>query len=113
MAWAPDGRFIAGTVITPQGNRGAVYSCAANRLDVWSKGVGTYLQGTTWLPDSRRILGWDSERNSAVLWDTETGTSREIPGLPGPAEFQLTRDGRTLLMNHFIQEGDIWMLTLR
>jgi hypothetical protein len=28
-------------------------------------------------------------------------------------EFQLTRDGRTLLMNHFIQQGDIWMLTLR
>jgi sugar lactone lactonase YvrE len=96
--------------MTSQGNRAAVYSCATNRVDLGPEKV---LNGPTWLPDGRRILFWDYVRSKAVLWNRETNTSRDIPGLPGPSEFQLDRDGRTLLMNHSINEGDIWMLTLK
>jgi len=70
-------------------------------------------QGMTWLPDSRRLLGWDALRNTAVLWDAESRETRDIAGIPGPSEMGLSADGRTLVLNRTVLEGDIWLLTLK
>ena len=54
----------------------------------------------------------DERRNVAVLWDTVAQEARDIPGVPGPSELELSADGRTLILNRQIAEADIWMLTL-
>ena len=64
------------------------------------------------VPDGRRILAWDDRRDVATVWDTVARDVRDVSGLPGPSELDLSNDGRTLILNRQVAEADIWMLTL-
>ncbi len=112
IVWSPDGKFLAGSILTAQGSRAAVYSLGSKQVEVpaISEGMTT---APTWLPDSRRILGWDTLRNTAFLFNIETKTSQDLSGIPGPSDMSLSGDGRTLIVNQKVAEGDIWMLTLK
>jgi hypothetical protein len=116
LAWSPDGTRIAGWEITPQGNVPAIYTLASHRLepqrDRAGRDFGSWGGAAVWLPDGRRILAWDGRRDVAILWDTEAREFHDLPGLPGPSDLELSADGRTLVLNRQIAEGDIWMLTL-
>ena len=46
------------------------------------------------------------------MWDTVAQEVRDVPGLPGPSELDLSAEGRTLILNRRVSEADIWMLTL-
>jgi len=114
--WSPDGTRIAGQRIDPRGNEPAIYTLDADRLepqrDRGGRDFGSWDAGAVWLPDGRRILSWDIQRNAAVLWDTVALEVRDVPGIPGPSELDLSVDGRTLVVSRQIAEGDIWLLTL-
>ena len=88
-------------------------SVGTGRVDIAQGAGSSALQGTTWLPDGRRILGWDGAGDKAFLWDTQTQSRVRVPGIPGPCEVVLAADGRTLLINQTKTESDIWMLTLK
>ncbi len=116
LAWSPDGMRIAGRQITRQGVGPAIYTPASDRLepqrDRGGRDVWAWSGTAVWLPDGRRILAWDPGRDVAILWDTTAKEVRDIPGLAGPSDVDLSADGRTLVLNRRIAEGDIWMLTL-
>jgi hypothetical protein len=110
-AWSPDGTRIEGDVHLNPGRRPGVLLLSTRQIkareDDFPPG-----QSWAWLPDSRRLIGWDTRRNTATVWDTETGALRDVPGIPGPSDLRLSADGRMLLINHLIVEGDVWLLTL-
>jgi dipeptidyl aminopeptidase/acylaminoacyl peptidase len=114
--WSPDATRFAGQQIATQGGASAVYAPDSDRLEPLKDREGRPLDiwggGAVWLPDGRRVLSWDEQRNGAVLWDTVSRELRDVPGLPGPSEMELSADGRTLFLSRSVAEGDIWMLTL-
>jgi Tol biopolymer transport system component len=115
-SWSPDGGRIIGSQLGPRGPTPAIYTPGAGKLEVLRVPEGRDLGGwgitAVWLPDGKRILGWDSHRDVAVLWDLAAQELHDLPGIPGPSQMDLSADGRTLLLNHSIEEGDIWLLTL-
>jgi eukaryotic-like serine/threonine-protein kinase len=113
QAWSPDGKSIVGYVSSPRGNLAATYTLATGRVEELPGENGSGSIGVTWLPDSRRMLGWDTRRDTAVLWDLVSRSAVDVPGIPGMSDLKLTADGRTLFIQRTITEGDIWMLTLR
>ena len=114
LSWSPDGTRIAGREIT-EGVL-AIYTPGAGKLepqrDRAGRDFGKWDLGAVWLPDGRRILAWDNRRDVATVWDTVAREVRDVPGLPGPSELDLSTDGRTLILNRRVSEADIWMLTL-
>jgi Tol biopolymer transport system component len=114
LSWSPDGARIAGREIT-EGVL-AIYTPGADKLepqrDREGRDFGKWDLGAAWLPDGRRILAWDNRRGVATVWDTVAQEVRDVPGLPGPSELELSADGRTLILNRRVSEADIWMLTL-
>ena len=114
LSWSPDGTRIAGREITTRVP--AIYTPGADKLepqrDRGGRDFGNWESDAVWLPDGRRILSWDDRRDVATVWDTVTQEVRDVPGLPGPSELDLSADGRTLILNRQVSEADIWMLTL-
>jgi Tol biopolymer transport system component len=114
LSWSPDGSRIAGRRITE--DRPAIYDPGTDKLvpqvDRGGRDFGKWESGAVWLPDGRHILAWDGGRNVATLWDAVAQEARDIPGIPGPSDAALSDDGRTLILNRQIADGDIWMLTL-
>ncbi len=112
-AWSPDGKTMLGLGVTAQGNVPASYSLVTHRIELYRELPGGTAFATTWLPDSRRFLYWDVLRDAAVLWDIVTRVGTEVAGIPGPGELKLSADGRTLIVNRTVSEGDVWLLTLK
>ena len=114
LAFSPDGTRIAGRQITE--GVPAIYTPGVGKLepqrDRAGRDFGEWALGAVWLPDGRRILAWDNRRDVATVWDTVAQEVRDVPGLPGPSELNLSADGRTLILNRNVSETDIWMLTL-
>jgi Tol biopolymer transport system component len=114
LSWSPDGSRIAGREITE--DVPAIYTPGNHTLepqrDRAGRDFGRWSSDAVWFPDGRRILAWDDRRNVATVWDTGTREVRDIPGLPGPSELDLSADGRMLIFNRRVTETDIWMLSL-
>ncbi len=115
LSWSPDGTRIAGRQITE--GVPAIYTPGAGKLepqrDREGRDFGSWTSGVAvWLPDGRRILAWDNRRDVATVWDTVAQEFRDVSGLPGPSDLELSADGRTLILNRRVSETDIWMLTL-
>jgi serine/threonine protein kinase len=111
--WSPDGTTIGGITFTPQGPVGGTCSVKSGLVEHHEPMRAWNLLGIAWLPDSRRVVSWDFLRNAAVLSDVDARETRVLPGIPGPCELKLSRDGRTLLINRTLPEGKIWLLTLK
>jgi sugar lactone lactonase YvrE len=91
----------------------ATYSLDSRRVERHDKIHLWNFLGFAWLPDSRRVLYWDVLRGTAVVSDLDGTKVRDLADIPGPSEMKLSRDGRTLLVNRTILEGNIWLLTLK
>jgi hypothetical protein len=111
--WSPDAKSIGGFAFTAQGLIPATYTLASRRVAQHQRLGASVAFGWEWLPDSRRILYWDVLRNTAVVSDLDARETKDIPGIPGPSELKLSGDGRTLMVNRMILEGDVWLLTLK
>jgi Tol biopolymer transport system component len=113
LAWSPDGRSILAYEVDAKGTTIVVYTLATNQT-VRLPDSETYIDhGLTWMPDSRHLLSWHGPKNAAMLIDAQTGAAQEIPGMIGPAGYALSSNARLLFIDHTLESGDIWMLTLR
>jgi WD40 repeat protein len=109
--WSPDGRYLAGTSPWPWSIR--VYDLEADAFvetDPFPVGDRYTM---TWMPDSRRVLVWNEERQRFVTWDFRTGAVEPVAGLGStPGSAKVSPDGRVLYVLEDNVDGDIWMLTL-
>ncbi|HEX9800318.1 MAG TPA: LpqB family beta-propeller domain-containing protein [Thermoanaerobaculia bacterium] len=113
-AWSPSGRFLGGTEVDA--------SRRALSIGAFEPATGRYHRSQLpvavghgfwkfagWLPDSRRYVALGREQIALV--DVETGAWRGLlaanPSMEGVA---LSGDGRTLLVETQLRDGDLWML---
>ena len=68
--------------------------------------------GLSWFEDHRRLIFWDLNHNGAFVANTATGETREVEGVPGPSELQLSDNDRTLIVTRTVSESDIWLFTM-
>jgi Tol biopolymer transport system component len=111
---SPDELFLSGVALDPLGERSrAVYSFEKGEYELLRHADGSLVRSyeTDWV-DSRRLMFWDVDLDSAVVWDLERRELRTVEGVPGPGDILLTPDRRTLLVNRYINESEIWLLTL-
>jgi len=106
-SWSPDGKLLAGAIVTaadrPDGV--AIYSIDSQQYERLVELPGGYCR---WLNDSRRLL-FLSEGKLYIL-DSVSKEYEEVRDLGG--HFSLSRDNRTIYFDRYLQEADIWMLTL-
>ena len=113
-AWSPDGKRIGGQafrngVLTP-----AIYRLDTGKLEfpeLLGRASSTVF-GITWLPDGRSLLISQGARDSAGIWNLETGNVRDVAAIRSPAEFQFSRDGRSLYVTRTLPDSEIWLLEL-
>jgi len=111
---SPHDRLIASTMFDPLGEVGvAIFSFETGSKRFLQHADGGYVRTsrTRWL-DANRLLFWEDELDSAMLWDSERNEIRPLERIPGPSEIAATPDGRTLVVNRTRHESDIWLLTL-
>ena len=112
-SWSADGRWLAGVLHEPRGPRvpGIVLYSLANRSYVRVTERG---ESPTWLSDSHRLI--HTEGNEIFLLDIRGRRSRHIlSSLPGSDynDQSLSPDDRVFYLARSIDEGDIWLLTLK
>ena len=106
--WSPDGRRALG-LLQPD------YRIAFASTDDWQAepieihGRRTQAEDGDWI-DDRRILLWDAGKGSAFVYDVGTKQAEFVSGYPGPAQYQVSADGRTVFANHRIESSEIWLL---
>jgi len=112
-SWSADGRWLAGFLHRQNGPRvpGIVlYSLTDRRyVRVTDRGDSPY-----WMSDSRRLLY--SEGDALFLLDTPSRKSKPfLTAPPGSAynDFSLSPDDRVLYLVHSMDEGSIWLLTMK
>jgi TolB protein len=112
QSWAPSGTLISGSFFPdPLTAIPAVWDLAAHtlrKLDMPPVSTGI---STAFLPDSRRLLV--SSAGALMLVDLAGGSPRPLRtgGAPGDT-YRLSRDGRTLVLEHPVFDSDIWMMEL-
>ncbi len=74
------------------------------KLDVGELGGN----GISFLPDSRHVLF--NGRAGIVVVDLAVGKSRRLGDSLPTDDCRLSRDGRTLLIQHPIFDSDIWLM---
>ncbi len=111
---SPDEKDVAGAALNPLGEFSlAVYSIDEEKLDYVRQEDGRYVLtlDVAWI-DSHRVIGWEFNRDVAVIWDLERRELRTVPGVPGPGEIVISPDDRSLFVNRTELESDVWLLTL-
>jgi hypothetical protein len=111
QSWAPSGTLISGSYFPdPLTTIPAVWDLAAHtlrKLDIPPVSTGIF---TSFLPDSRRLLV--SSAGALMLVDLAGGPPRQLrAGAPGDI-YRLSRDSRTLVLEHPVFDSDIWLITL-
>jgi len=108
-SWSPDGKLLAGQIITAAGRSDgvAIYSIDSQQYQRLVELPGGYCR---WLNDSRRLLFLSGGK--LYLLDSVSKKYEEVRDLGGGFSFSLSRDNRTIYFDRYLQEADIWMLTL-
>ncbi|HYN06234.1 MAG TPA: WD40 repeat domain-containing protein [Vicinamibacterales bacterium] len=111
QSWAPSGTLISGSYFPdPLTAIPAVWDLAARtlrKLEIPPSPAGSF---TAFLPDSRRLLV--SSAGALMLVDLAGGPPRQLrTGAPGDI-YRLSRDGRTLVIEHPVFDSDIWLMEL-
>jgi len=111
QSWAPSGSLISGSYYTnPLTTIPAVWDLAAGtlrRLDLPPDAAPSF---SAFLPDSRRLIV--TSAGALMLMDLAGGPPRQLrDGTPGDT-FRLSRDGRTLVIEHPVFDSDIWLMEL-
>jgi eukaryotic-like serine/threonine-protein kinase len=108
LSWSPSGKLLAGRVYTEsQAGIPAVWDLAGKslrKLDVLELGGN----GISFLPDSRHVLF--NSGTGIILADLVAGTSRRLGNSLPTDDCRLSRDGRTLLIQHPVFDSDIWLM---
>ena len=106
-SWSPDGRWLAGYT-------------SEDGFSIYSLETRTFRRmvehgfGASWLGDSRSLLYLEQESLKRI--DVETRQPRELLAAPPDSSFQrvrASRDGRNLFLVRDVDEGDLWMVTLK
>jgi Tol biopolymer transport system component len=109
-SWSPDGRAIAGAVISvdSSGAGVVVYSLEPKQYQRLTE-FGTQ---PVWLADSRRLLFRD--QGALFRVDSLSGETHEILSIaPDAVSYpSISRDNRWIYFNRRSTQADIWMLTL-
>ena len=105
-SWSPDGKLLAGQIVTAAGYSGvAIYSFDSQQYE---RLVELPAGNCRWLNDSRRLLFLSAGK--LYILDSVSKEYEEVLDLGG--FFSLSRDNRTIYFDRYLQEADIWMLTL-
>jgi len=106
-SWSPDGKLLAGAIITAAGREDgvAIYSIDSQQYQRLVELPGGWCR---WLNDSRRLLFLSGGK--LYILDSVSKEYEEVLDLGG--WFSLSRDNRTIYFERYLQEADIWMLTL-
>jgi eukaryotic-like serine/threonine-protein kinase len=108
--WSPDGRRLAGALITPTGMNGLVlYSFDSGEYQP----LTDFGRSPQWLGDSRRMIF--QHRGSVYLADARDGRTREVFSVP-PYEIDgfigVSPDDRAIVFTLIAAEADIWLMDL-
>ena len=114
FAWSPSGRYLAGRIFKESVLMGTpgIWDLDSKTLrKIGREGSVSPNISVSFLPDSRRLL-----LNSAgdlMLIDLGDGTSRRLRSVPPEDYYRLSRDGRTLLIEHPVLDSDVWLLEMK
>jgi serine/threonine protein kinase/Tol biopolymer transport system component len=112
-SWSADGRKLAGNIVRLDGS-------VVEGIGLHLLGSRTYLRWTSrgfnpaWLHDSGRLLYLEAGKVLAL--DTRTNESQEILAPPPHSAYEqvtTSPDDRSLFTVRAVDDGDIWLLTLR
>ncbi|HVG09389.1 MAG TPA: protein kinase [Thermoanaerobaculia bacterium] len=112
-SWSADGQGLAGNMARLDGS-------TAEGIGLHLLGSSTYLRWTSrgfnpeWLHDGRRLLYL--EAGKILAFDTQTSEARDVLVPPPYSAYELVTispDDRSLFAVRAVDEGDIWLLTLR
>jgi dipeptidyl aminopeptidase/acylaminoacyl peptidase len=110
LSWSPSGKLLAGRVYTEsQASYPVVWDMAdrsLRKIDLAKLGGN----GISFLPDSRHVL-FNSD-TGIVLVDLVVGKSRRLGDSLPTDDCRLSRDGRTLVIQHPVFDSDIWLMEL-
>jgi Tol biopolymer transport system component len=112
LAWSPDGKKIAGTLMSDGGRSigVAVYDLASHAMSVLSDDDAPAVR---WIPNTSRLVYFASDGTQLAMLDTVSKQRTVIPvQLPGPAladVFAISRDGRTIYYGAVRAQSDIWI----
>ena len=113
LSWSADGRTLAGNMARLDGSN-------PEGIGLHLLGSRTYLRWTSrgynpvWLRDGRRLLYL--EAGKIMAFDTLTNETREVLAPPPHSAYELVTmspDDRSLFAVRAVDNGDIWLLTLR
>jgi len=112
-SWSADGRGLAGNLARLDGS-------TVEGIGLHLLGSSTYLRWTSrgtnpvWLHDGRRLLY--IEAGKVLAFDTQTNEARDLLAPPPHSAYELVTtspDDRSLFIVRAVDDGDIWLLTLR
>ena len=113
LSWSVDGQSLAGNMARLDGS-------ILEGIGLYLLGSRTYLRWTSrgnnpaWLHDGNRLLY--IEAGKILAFDAETNESREILAPPPHSVYEqviTSPDDRSLFAVRAVDDGDIWLLTLR
>ncbi|HYH45682.1 MAG TPA: protein kinase, partial [Thermoanaerobaculia bacterium] len=113
LSWSADGRALAGNISRLDGS-------ILEGIGLHLLGSRTYLRWTSrgnnpaWLHDGHRLLYIEAGR--ILAFDTRTNEAREVLAPPPHSAYEqviTSPDDRSLFTVRAVDDGDIWLLTLR
>ena len=107
--WSPDGHWLAGRSIRPDGTGGGIVIYSVDSQEYRS--LTDFGIWPRWLNDSRRLLFW--AEGKIFLLDAASGEYRDLLAIDqvGWSALGLSPDNRTIYFSIQEKEADIWMLT--
>jgi Tol biopolymer transport system component len=112
-SWSPDGRRWLGGITNGAGaNVGVgVFDVATKSLRrISSEPTAAATLSAAWLPDSRRAIVTELEKENLVVVDADTGRRKELGAKLGLGiGLVIAPDGRTIYVSSARQQADIWM----
>ena len=111
QSWSASGALIAGSFFPdPLSSIPAVWDLTSKtlrKLDLPPASAGMF---AAFLPDSRRLLV--SSARGLMLIDLGGGPPRLLRASAPGDTYRLSRDGRTLVLEHLVFDSDIWLLEI-